>query len=402
MHIRNLSFLLAGTSIAVGANAQSVAANDLRSDSAHRTSSLADAGGGWEKGSFFITDGGANKLSVYGFTQFRYLMNFRDDEGVGENEDITTGFQMRRARIGAKGSIWDKNLTYDIVGEFSRSSGSFGLLDALGQYKWDNGAAVKWGQYKLPFMREELVSDTRQLAVERSTVNAAFTMGRAQAVSVGYEAESFRGTASFSDGGNTLNTDFTSAAEADFAFTARGEFRWGAGDFKRFDDFTSWRESEYAGMVGAAIHYQDGGETGGTADVSYVSGTIDCSIEGNGWNAYVAGVWGHNDPAGGSTSDDFGLVGQAGFFVTDQVEIFGRYDGIFADDITGEDFHVATGGFHYYISPQSHAVKFSADVQYYFDAQDENALVSPNTGSNLLADTEDGQIAIRLQMQVMF
>lgn len=377
-------------------------ADELRADAAMRTSSLAEAGAGWEKGNFFITDGGANTLKVYGFTQFRYLANFRDEDSAGEQGDFTHGFQMRRTRIGMKGSIWDKNLTFDIVGEFSRSTGVFTLVDGFAQYKFDNGMNIRWGQFKVPFMREELISDVRQLTVERSTFNTVFSQMRSQGIQLGYEGEKFRGWAEVSDGGNAINTDFTSGSEADFGLTARGEFRWGDGDFKRFEDFTSWRGSKYAGLVGAAVHYHDGGETGGTTDTAVFSATADVSIEGDGWNLFAAGTWRNTDPAGGASTDDFGVVVQGGFFFSDQCEAFARYDAIFPDDANGDDFHTLTAGVNYYVSPQSHAVKISADVQYYFNDEGANALVSPTTGSNLLADTEDGQVALRVQAQVMF
>jgi hypothetical protein len=374
----------------------------LRDDAGLRTSYSAAAGGGWEKGSFYITDGGANKLTPYGFVHFRYLMNFRDEDGVGNQDDLTQGFEMRRSRIGLKGTIWDKDLSFDIIGEFSRSSGTFALLDAFGQYKWENGVALKWGQFKFPLLREEIVSDPKQTAVERSTMNAAFTQGRSQGIELAYAEESFRGWVAFSDGLNTVNTDFTSGSEADYAFTARGEFRWGADDFKRFDDMASWRGSQFAGMVAAAVHYQDGGETGGSADTAIAQATIDCSLEGDGWTAFLAGVWRNTDAAGGPSTDDFGAVAQVGYLVTDQLEPYLRWDAIFADDANGDDFHTITAGFNYYFSPASNAVKFSLDVLYHLDAEADSAIVSPNPGADLLADTEDGQIAIRLQMLVMF
>lgn len=402
MNTRALA-LIAGSTFALTAQAQTFNSTDeLRADAALRSSALAEAGAGHEKGNFFITDGGPNSLKVYGFTQFRYLANFRDDESAGDQGDFTHGFQMRRARIGMKGTIWDKNLSYDIVGEFSRSTGIMTLVDGFAQYKFDNGMNVRWGQFKVPFMREELVSDTRQLAIERSTMDQTFSYTRSQGIQVGYEAEKFRGWAEFSDGGNAINTDFTSGSEADYGITTRGEFRFGGGDFKRFDDLTSFRNADFGGLVGAAIHYQDGGETGGTADTAIFSATVDVSLEGNGWNVFGSAVWRNTDMAGGASTDDFGALLQGGYLVSDQVELFVRYDGVFADDANGNDFHTLTGGVNYYLSPESHAVKLSADVQYYFDNEGASAIVSPTTSTNLLADTEDGQIALRLQMQVVF
>jgi len=376
---------------------------ELLADASSRTSLLAAAaGGGWEKGKFFIGDGEANTMNIGGTLQTRYLVNIRD-EAAGDPEDFTSGFQVRRTRLRVSGTVWDKNLSYSLQGDFSRSSGTFTLLDAEGRYKFDNGMFVRWGQYKVPLLREELVGDHYQLAVERSTVNAVFTQERSQGVGLGYARGQFRVAGDLSDGLATVNTDFDSAKEADIAGTIRADWFWGTEDVKRFDDFTSFRGSGYAGLAGAAIHYQSSGETGGgAADVDIIQATADISIEGNGWNAFVAGVW-RNMETPAADADDFGFIAQAGVFASDQVEFFGRFDAVVPDDTGGADsFNTITAGVNYYVSPTSHAFQLSADVLYYLDAQASAGIVPASTGSNLLADTEEGQVALRIQAQIIF
>lgn len=374
---------------------------ELVADAATHASLLADgdapATSGWAKGKFFI-GGGDNTLNIDGFIQARYLMNFRDNQPG--NGDFTEGFQMRRTRIIFGGTIWSKALTYYIQSEFSRSTGDLGLLDAYGRYNFDNGVYVRWGQYKLPVLREESVADTLQLTVERSTVNAVFNQGRSQGVGVGYAGKQFRLMGEFSDGLNTFNTDFTSAAEADFALTGRGEWMFAGEDFKRFDDSTSWKGDAFAAMAGASIHYQSGGETNATVDRDIFLGTADVSIEGDGWNAFAEGVWRNTDVPGTST-DDFGFVVQGGFFVSDQAEVFARYDVVVPD--VGDNFNTLTGGVNYYVSPHSHVAKFSADLLYYFDATTNTPILGQtNTGIGLLPSAEEGEVAVRLQMQLLF
>lgn len=394
--------LLAGTTLAFPSLAQTTPQAELLADAATRTSFAAAAGGGWEKGAFYVSDGGNNTLRAGGYTQFRYLMSFRDEDSAGSQDDFTHGFQVRRTRLKFDGTIWDKRLSYVLMGEFGRSDGVFTLIDAFGQYKFDNGVALRWGQFKHPLLRETLVSDTNWLVLEASQAEAVFSQGRSQGVEVSYTGEKWRCMAAIDDGLKTNNTDFTSDKEADFGITGRAEFMFAGKNWDWAKDFTSWKGSEYSGMVGVAAHYQDGGETGGTADTAVAEVTADVSVEGNGWNAFVAGIWRNTDPAGGSSTDDFGLVVQGGFFVSDQLEVYGRYDGVFADDANGDDFNTLTAGVNYYISPQSHAVKLSADVVYYLDNEGASALVSPTTTTGLLADTEDGQFTVRVQMQVVF
>lgn len=375
---------------------------ELLADAGARASLLdgdtVPASSGWANGRFFMGSGD-NVLNIGGFVQTRYLANFRDDQP--DNNDFTHGFQLRRTRLIASGNVWDKRLTFQVQGDFARNTGTFTLLDAYARYQWDSGWSMRMGQYKLPLLREELVGDPTQLTVERSLVNVVFTQNRSQGIEVGYQQKEFRAMFDLSDGLNTLNTDFNSAAEADFAATLRGEWLFTGDEFKRFDDNTSWQDSTFAGMLGAAVHYQTGGETGGTVDTDIAEATIDCSLEGNGWNAFVEGVWRNTDPAAGDSRDDFGFVAQGGVFVTNQLELFARYDVVIPD--VGDNFNTATAGLNYYISPRSHAVKFTGDIVYYFDDTASAGLVgATNTGVNLLPEGDDGEVALRLQMLFIF
>lgn len=366
---------------------------------------------GFKNGKLTISEGEENKLTIGGWAQFRYQMNFRDGS-ANSDDDFTHGFENRRVRLEFAGTIADKNLSYFISGDFSRSTGAFILFDANASYKWENGFAVKWGQFKPPLQREESIGDTNQLTVERSTMNQVFSQSRAQGIELSYTKPDYRFMLAFTDGIGTLNTAFdgTSGAEADWALTARGEARWGEGDWNRFRDFTSWRDANYAGLAGLAIHAQGGGDTNPAntpaTDRRLLQVTADAQIEGAGWNAFVAGAYRSVDLRGVDAFDDFGLLAQFGIFVSEQAEVFARYDVVVPDgDRTGgnDAFNTITVGGNYYISPKSHAVKFTGDLIYFINAQgDAASIVAPNSGQNLLASPDDGQFGVRLQMQVMF
>lgn len=370
-------------------------------------SAFADAG--YQNGRATISDGGANKLVIGGWAQFRYLANFRDGS-TNSDDDFTTGFETKRTRLNAGGTIWDKNLSYQIEGEFSRSSGNFGLLDAYAAYKWDNGVAVKWGQFKTALQREENIADTQQLTMERSVYNSIFSQARSQGVELSYTQADYRLLAAFTDGLQTLNTTFDSAAEADWAVTLRGEYRWGAGDWGRFKDFTSWRGEEHAGVIGIGAHAQGGGDTNpantATTDRRVMQLTADAQLEGDGWNAFASGTYRSIDLRGMDTFDDFGFLLQGGIFVSEQAELFGRWDAVIPDSDRGANddmFNTITAGVNYYLSPKSHVAKFTADVLYFIDAQaDSSSVVSANTGVPLLASPDDGQFGVRVQFQIMF
>lgn len=403
--IAGAALSMSGVAMAQSSMDQSRAVtNELLSDAASRASLLAAAGG-----QTFTP-------KVGGYEQFRYVINRRDDNGLDANDnDLTLGFQNARTRLNVSGNIFNEDWAYFIQFGFgdstdffgsdgpggSSSSGAF-LEDAYGTYKIGNGWDVMWGQFKLPWLREELIGDTSQLAIERSVTNSVFSQGRSQGIQLGYSSDSFRFMGAFSDGVQTANTDFTSGSEADFGITARGDFKW-AGDWKQFNDFTSWQNSQFAGMAGGAFHYQSGGDTVNTADVDIWAITGDVMIKGNGWNAFAELVYQNTDPSAGNETADWGFVLQGGIFVAPQWELFGRYDLISPDSdrTTDDNFSTLTFGVNHYITPESQAAKLTAQLEYFLDTQNKS-IASPNTLTGLLGSAEDGQFAISAQLQLVF
>jgi hypothetical protein len=468
---RNLS-LLAGAAVTLGAfgNAYAVegqaytSADEVRAivanmmaDADTRSSMMLQGGGGGYDDGFYLADSGGNfRLNIRGLVQFRYVLNFQDeDDGEAFDEfgdpidlddaDFESGFQNARTRIGFDGYVIDPNLFYNVelLASDPATGGSFNLQRAYVGYRWDNGFHLKWGQFRLQFLREENVNPEYQLAGDRSLTNEVFAQGDVQGIELGYSAEDFRIYAAFTDGFNSANTDvgtntmavaaFDGAGdlialspaignrftgEADIAITARGEIRF-AGTWDQFEDFTSMPGSEYGVMLGIAGHYQwtdqdrvGGGAIGG--DASVFSWTADISVEGDGWNFFIAGMGSWSDledvtvnTATGDTSDldpnDYGLVIQGGIFIPEtDWEFFARYDVTFFDDDErdlGEDtFNVITAGVNWYWS--GHAAKFTLDVQWFID-DDHPIFPGGNSQINYFGPQDD-EFNIRAQFQLMF
>ena len=409
--------------------------NELRADAAARASLLqTGANAGHNSNGFYIGSGDGNfNLYVGGYTQFTYTLNFRDnaDDALGgESEDLTNGFDAKRTRLIFQGNILNPNLSFYIEGGFdgagdseSSNNGNFNLLEAWGNYNFDNGWGVKFGQFRVPLTRENMVDARHQLAADRSVTDSVFAADRTQGVAVHYRGDNLGFVASINDGAANRSTPFWTAAgagglatEADIAITARLEYMF-AGDWGRFEDFTSFRNSDdIAVLLGGSVHWQQGGETAAFAGGAEVAMTdydlftysIDLSVEGNGWNAFGAFTGVTVDASGASDVDNYGWLIQGGFFVADQLEIFGRWDSVYADntfDPADEDFNTLTVGANYYFVPESHAAKFTFDVQYFLDDPSESAPVAataPSSMTALVPDTEDGQFALRAQMQLVF
>src|SRR5690606_7815742 len=109
-------------------------------------------------------------------------------------------------------------------------------------------AELKFGQFKSPFLYEELVSSGSQPLVDRSFTHSYFSQGRSQGISfiyAGNEEDDYRVEANFSDGFNSANTGFASPMEADFAIGGRFDYKV-SGAWSDFKDFTSTQGQEQA------------------------------------------------------------------------------------------------------------------------------------------------------------
>ena len=338
--------------------------------------------------------------------QARYQYNKRDDSALGD-DDTTMGFSMRRVKVGIEGKITD-NMKGKVKFAFSRSSGAAALEDAYVKWTINDDVTLKIGQFKQGLIREENISSSKQLASDRSAVNETFNQDFSQGIEAHFGGDAWRGLVGFTDGFGTDNTAFNSAAEADYALNARVEFLFGEAEWSQFKQFTSFRGSNQGSMLGAGIAMQSMGNTNPTpVETEMTTGTIDYSFVSDGWNFYLAGVWQNTDPAAGAATDDYGLIAQGGMFVSDQDELFARWDVVMADESNApadNDFNSLTFGWNHYMIPESHAAKFTLDVNYYLEATSDNAIVSTSAsgGHNLQASTEDGQVGITAQMQLLF
>jgi len=359
---------------------------------------------------FFLTDGdGDFTLRVNGQLQFRYVANFTNSDNdyqygearssaLVDNPDYTGGFETRRTKFGFSGNV--KSFDYKIVTAFD-ADGEFSLQDAWVAHDLD-GMNVRFGQFKLPFMREENVSSGKQLAAERSVVNEIFNQDRSQGVQLTLGGDdALRFVVAFSDGFDTDNTEYDSSRESDYAFTGRVDFLQ-SGNWGQFEDFSSQRGDDFGLLIGGAAHYQEGGETGGTEDAQLFTYTADVSVDSNGLSLFASGVW-RLEEEFGEKFEDYGLVGQAGFMLTDTDEIFGRWDSVYVDEDRGfmrDDYSFLTVGYNKYF--YGHAAKFTLDAVMPLNDVDGLDSMTGFSGMGMMSNMEEGEVALRGQFQLLF
>ena len=397
-------------------------ASQLRSDADTRSSLLG-------------TNNAAN-VNIEVMTQFRYMYNDRDEltpGALGDN-DTTMGFDTPRTQVRLSGSVTD-DISALVVFDFGAAEngtaqGTANLLVAQGAWSLNDNWAMLFGQWHNPVMGSENFAAEHTLAVDKSFTNEFFQVGYTQGVAFAYAGDQFKFVGAFSDGaeyitnyGTVSNSAFNAPGENDFGIT--GRFDWLVeGTWDQFADATSWRGSNYGVKIGAGAHWQTQGDTNpadnsggaipGYDDTTVTFWTVDAQVEGDGWNVFAQYV-GHDVDITATTDVNYtnhGFILQGGMFVSDQVELFGRYDIIMLDDVlvaanTDDNFQSVTVGMNYYFVPESHAAKFTLDAVFALDESTNIDAIFGGVGSNDPSTTgllglSDSEMLLRGQLTLVF
>jgi len=355
---------------------------------------------------FSLLNGDSNSAQIGGTLQFRYMWNNTDNTGT---QDDTIGFDLGETSLNFSGQSGQFNYYVEVdLANNNRGSQQIVLDEAWAETNFFGGITTRVGQFRAPFSREMQVEEEHQLFVTRSFVDTIFGASNTQGIMFSWGGDSVRFAASFNDGAATQNTSFTSGGEADFGITARGEFLLAGDDWDQFNDFTSELDDNFGLLAGAAVHYQQGGDTNGmttfgtTLDMEVFSYTADLSFENNGWSGFVA-FHGRTIDMPTMSFDDYGLVAQTGYRIFSNGEIFAGYEGVFADSNRGlaeDDMSFVKAGYTHYIA--GHAAKFTTDLFYSLeDSTGMNSLA--NFGNQgLLGGVGDGELGLRAQLQLVF
>jgi hypothetical protein len=457
---RKIAFgMLAGMAVSLTAG---VAMGDDVKNAAYRSELLANASQqqsllasaaqvGESGGHFGFSDGGNNSLYAGVFASYRTMFNFRRKSEVGRDNNFTWGNQLARVRMFFFGTVGAPNMEYFIQigadpigggfddgffdeGDFAAASfggsGGFGgvsLLDAMVRYKFDNGLYVAAGQGRPLMGYEENTPSQYQQFFDRSLPNDLFTPGRQQFLAVGWESEQIAVQGYISDGLRGAGLDYPSPMEADIALG--GRINWAAmGDLNHFAPHggiqhgfgTNASQSSFvdtdALLVGGGLHYQNGGDTGvgPTIDVDVVLANIDVVFKSaSGFNISGHGYYAYVDPAGGDDATHWGLAVRGGIFVSDNIELYAGYEGLYLDDdvVGSEDtFHWVRVGANFFPFQDSTAVKISAEAIISF-GDDDSVLFSGFsplggygsgfTRSNLLGGGDKREVGIGVQLNIL-
>ena len=391
---------------------------DVFADANNRTTLLQEGAlaGIDEKGKIFLISSDGNfSANFNGQIQVRYIFNNEEDRTGSPSGENISGFQMRRVKFGAKGTVgdgWGYNIKFATDRDTGSGGGNTFTEDAYITYKINDNWSMLAGVNKLPFARQELISSSRQVGVDRTLATEFFTLGRGEQVAFNYtDGGDIKASLALSDGANADFIDFNAAGAAnDFAITARVDWQaigddWGASkhEFGGVD--------EDALFVGAAIHHEatNGGGTGATHD-NGVAWTVDALYKTGSLGLTAAFFGNHTNDSDATDTDQYGAYVQASYDLGNDWDVFGRWEYIDDDDNAGagtDELQAFTFGVNRHFNAN---VKLTGDIVWIYSGDDPSSDGDFINGGELsdglglisgVTDDED-QIALRLQLQLVF
>lgn len=436
--------LLAGAALSVSTGAGLAQTSDayraeLQADVNGRSSLLAaGASAQHSNGSFGFTDAtGNNSLNFIGYGSYRWFFNFGDDDrfGGGDN-DFVHGGQTADVMLITHGTVASKNFGYFVqfgasgigdTGEYdSDTSGSeslgLGVDDMFFTWLFDDGSTyVRMGQGKPLQGMEQNTHEAYQQRLNRSLAGEAFGVMRTHFVAIGGSAGQVDWQIGWNDGAGTGGADFFSSSEADlglngaviFYFTGTaadfaGNAWNGAPNAVSQSAFKGGPEAFRAGLNAS---WETSGSTGlGTSEYDAWQANVGVEYRNaNGFSARGYGYISNFEPDGGSDRTDFAFSATLGYFVSNDVEIYGGGDMFFwDDDFTSEDnqnFIVLGVNYFPFGGP---AVRMTVEGIYSLDNSGDFLSNVSSAGSvggasrfNILGDADDGEFGIGFGVSVV-
>lgn len=387
----------------------------LLQDAHNRSQLLADSpdgSAGYDDNGFYIRMGPDFSIRPRIYLQIRNASTWAQDK-KNDGSDFENGFELRRARLVFTGNAFSPDFTYMFESDVNRSNGTFGLLEAWGQYRFNPDFAVRAGQMKDPVFRENLVSSSAQLFADLSFVDGVVGSGLGQYVQgvmteYGSAESPFHAKLMLQDGIGSVNTSWTDhfpvatppavTPDTNFGVSGRVEYKV-MGNWKDYADFTARTTKEDLLVFGAGADVTQRDNSNlylMTADAQYKNG--------KGLSVFAAFDGDYYDYRGASsgTRFDWGAIVQAGYMLNPSWEALARFGYVQLDNdfVTGQNTFEEIGvGLNWYLGQGGkwgHRAKMTFDAIYL-----PNGAPADVTGVDVVGDPGNNEFILRVQLQLV-
>ena len=375
--------------------------SDILSDSLIRAGITVLGNAGYDttaSNGFYIRDQANAKfqLNIGAWSKVRYY-NIRLHNLPDTVQKTTKGYEMNDTRFFFTGQYTEKfgfNLVID-VGE----DGQFGIQQAQMTYTINNKLIVAIGKQFIASSREDWMDPSDLMAMQSSANDATFAMGTSFGVLVYRRpANNMRYWVSISNGLYGYNKTISETGESDFMLGGRYEYQVRGQDWQIWDDLVSRRGSPTGILLGMSANFLNQKESQVINHGAQVN--ADVSFNGSGYQVLVAGVWTGQFPGGGGVSfNNYGFYIQGGYFVTDKIQVYGRYDFVSPGNRPG-DFEVYSApgaGVNYFPFSFTNRWKLTFEYNQMFSVMNKT-IVPAGIGLGFIESDFKGQQSVRFQL----
>ncbi|MBC8553675.1 MAG: hypothetical protein H8D23_29020 [Candidatus Brocadiales bacterium] len=377
----------------------------------------------YKKGFYLESPDKNFSMMINGRIQFRYSYEDRDNVHDTDEQQDDSSFRIRRSRVKFSGNAF-KHFKYKIELALSSTGGAIDGSRALELFDWwaswnkNKSLSVQFGQWKIPWNRQRVVSSQHQQMIDRATSQDEFTMDRQ--IGVMLHGKLFNKKFEYYTGvfnGNGRNQ--SSNGNNEMLYTARvswnpfGAYGKGIGEVESDINFS---EKPMA-HLSAAIAYDGAADrerfssttidldppvgTGVTLkEVNKTSVVAEYGLKYRGFSTNAEAYWRRFDDiranninsVGSGVIIDRGFFVQGGYFIMPKkLEVAGRYSLVDFDDERDEDaVREVALGVNWFIN-ETHDNK----LQFNWIRQDNEL---PNSASR----SDDIDNTYRLQYQLAF
>lgn len=332
----------------------------------------------WRDGKTRITTDNAY-VEISNRIQSRFTQEMPDDAvtlpGTFGPGDSKGSFRIRRAKFKTEGWFYKPWLQFEVQLNWPDVTGtpaSRFLEDA--NINWDitkgkKNLMVRFGQFKVPYGRQQITSSGSQQFVDRSAVSDRYALGRDTGVAVwgtfGTKLEWRAGAFNGNGRSQTLNDNAKYQYNARIMWQPNGSQAlgvWSSGALWSESDFESTDRPIYA----LAANFEANNKQLATTNIDLNDRTwsVDAVFKFKGFSVVADYYNRDSDPETGSSFKDKGYYGQAGFFLNKgrNWEVVGRYGSFDPTDlVSGNDQKEIGGGLNYFYN--RHNLKVQADFR---------------------------------------
>jgi len=347
-------------------------------------------------GFFIRSEDSQFRLNIGAYTQARYNINWR--EAPVDEDDVTKEFSFVRTKLYFQGQytpLFDYHFRFNIDDE-----GGSDIMVAFLQYNMNNKWNLRIGKQFIATTREDWMWGDDIMTTEFSAHDATFALGVANGFQAHYQAKQQRFWLALSDGSAAAKAA-ASEEQSDLALSGRWEYQLNGSDWSVWSDIIGRKGHSQGVLLGLGGVYQFEKDQSTLDRIAQLN--ADISFNGDGYQAILATSWTRHEPRAGNSYNNYGMLVQGGYFITDHTQIYAQYNLISPGDQPGEleTFHSIGAGINYFPFAWTNRWKFSGEIAYMFDTLNKT-IVAPSSSLGWLESDKAGQTYLRFQAQFGF